>query len=143
MTDFSAFNEVYYRLENASYSTILDADREVFGTEQHIQMREFKVLRHTPAGVWIWAHGQRKFVLTGGRKAWARPTKAEALADYRARKKSYIQHCEARLAGAKAQLAAADEYERRGGKNGRVVGLALPWPVEWFKSVQNPRLENS
>lgn len=74
-------SNVLYRYDD--YST---GDDYVTGIE--ICLRTYPVIRRTPKGVWISreAYGKQRFVLNGTRKAYAYPTKEEALASFIARK---------------------------------------------------------
>lgn len=72
-------NEIYYRYEDSAY------DGSV-----RIYLREFRVVRHTPKGVWIDAWGRNRFILVGARKSFAHPTPEEAKKSFLARKQRQI-----------------------------------------------------
>lgn len=58
----------------------------------HLCTEEWRVDKITPAGYWIESYGERKFVLAGGGKRYAYPSKEEALDSYIIRKNRQLQH---------------------------------------------------
>ena len=88
----------YYRYEDVQYAPPADEDGERRGQgELHVHLRKYNVLRHTPKGVWIDAHGSGKFVLETAKKRFAWPTKEEAKASFIARKRRQIAIHQARI----------------------------------------------
>jgi len=59
-----------------------------------VRMTEWKVLRATPCGWWVvpalWPTTKERWISRGTKKAFARPTKMEALDDFLARKRRHI-----------------------------------------------------
>lgn len=91
-----------------------------------LKVKEYKVLRKTPKGVWIdknqrsycYCFGDchcaiEKFVLLSGRKRFAYPTTEEALNNFIHRKKRYMVILESRLNIAKIDLAEAENKMRK------------------------------
>ncbi len=109
MTD----DEIWYRYNDVHYAPPLDELYRPCGKGQvKLELREFKVLRHTPKGVWLvyligtWTGGEedKRFVLRDSRKRYACPTKEEALVSYTARKKSQVSKLRAQLSSAEEAL---------------------------------------
>jgi len=67
----------------------------------------YRVLRHTPCGVWLdMGYGREdKFVLNTGRKIWAHATEEAAKESYRMRKIHQIKHLQRILGAAEEGLA--------------------------------------
>jgi hypothetical protein len=107
--------ELWWRAEDnryANYDEWAEFDQPS-GSHLKIEFRSYKVIKHTPKGVWLqmyWNHAF--FVLGTARKQHAVPTKELALKDLIARKKVYVSRCEQRLARAREHLTAA-EYKLR------------------------------
>jgi hypothetical protein len=76
--------EVWYRVEVQGYN-----DHEF-----DIHYVEYRVINHTPKGVWLKAYDGKRFVTGNCRKQLALPTKQLALRDFIFRKKAHIRHLE-------------------------------------------------
>lgn len=74
-------------------------------------LEEWRVIRTTPAGVWVERYGQEKFVLLKAHKKWAHPTKATALEGFIKRRERQIDILQAQLTRAEEALAAAKAYD--------------------------------
>lgn len=109
----------WYRVEASRYAH-WDGDSErVVGYDYTAQIKEYKVLKHTPKGVWLdtaifvpWAEtsfGERpkKFVKRDTRKRWACPTKAEALESFLQRKRRRVEILTAQIVKEKGMVAEA------------------------------------
>lgn len=100
--------KVLYRYESRSYSVILDAERELYGSsDMKLVCDTYDVTCTTPKGWWIW--GKTKWVGSGSGKRFAHPTKEQALEAYKHRKLSFIRHATARLRDAKKGLRLYDK----------------------------------
>jgi hypothetical protein len=74
-----------------------------------IELRPYRVVRHTKHGVWLGGLFQQdRFVLGTATKQFAVPTIELAVADLIARKRRHVEGCEARLRRAQSHLAAAE-----------------------------------
>jgi len=93
--------EFWYRYEDRSYSTIIDADREIFGSEVKLECRQYRVIKHTPKGVWLDVYGRKRFVLNSAIKRFACSTRVLALESFIARKDRQIGIYTSRLMQAK------------------------------------------
>lgn len=80
--------EKWYRYEDRVYAVIIDADAELYGvSDPRLELREFTVIKETPAGAWLQeAWGGKRWVKREARKRFACPTKIEALESFIARK---------------------------------------------------------
>ena len=80
--------EVWYRYENRRYAPSPDEFGYSAGRGEHIiHLREYRVVKHTPKGVWLEQHfGGRRFVLSGSTKQFACPTVEAAKVSFIARK---------------------------------------------------------
>jgi hypothetical protein len=102
----------FYRYEDVQYEC-----------GPRIHLRTFYLIRETPCGHWIsgsrnynernilyeWAHGRKRWVSKTSRKRFAYPTKAEAMTNFKARKRRQIDILEYRANRAKLALSAACE----------------------------------
>lgn len=112
-----------YRYEAEWYSTI-DEWENVHTHGPNLKLKEYPIVANTPRGCWICF--QKFQLLTGAlkppdallrdrwvsdhtRKRFAHRTKEEALAAYRRRKGSYVQHCKQRLWKAERELALVEK----------------------------------
>lgn len=80
---------VLYRFDTTAFSVLL---------------WEYAIVRKTPQGVWINAHGSEKFVLTDARKHWACETPEAAATSFFARKARQIKILKGQLAYAEASV---------------------------------------
>lgn len=75
---------VWWRVEIRSYSVIIDAEREEYGTSRHIEFHWFPVLRLTPKGAWLQTDPfstvlqDNRWCARDARKRFACPTPVEA-----------------------------------------------------------------
>jgi hypothetical protein len=110
--------EYWYRYENRTVSTGWDSDYEVStGSRVEVSLWKFRVLKHTPKGVWLQryvVYGDKRFVLRDARKRFACPTIEEALASFIARKDRQIRIHTARLREAEEARTIAQESLDRG-----------------------------
>lgn len=115
--------EYWYRADDCSYSVSNE-----YGDHSHsiqrINIRRFKVIRHTPKGVWIDEYGEERFVLGRARKQYAVPTVEIALHDLRARK---IRQESIYLARAKNARRIIDSID---GSSFSMVGIVKQWREE-------------
>ena len=116
--------EYYYRYRD--YSSCIEdfnVDGDFFPTSAstvRLEVRKYKVIKHTPKGVWIeenWVH--KRFILNDSRKKWAYATKEEAARSFFRRKKSQVkllsrqlQQAELALVGAEKLLQLPDLLEK-------------------------------
>lgn len=100
-----------YRYEACSYSIVIDADRDEYGsTGPKLELREYRITAKTPKGHWIgyFEGAKDRWVSKTSRKRYAYPTKEEALEGYRQKKLAFVRHAEANLSRAKEELALID-----------------------------------
>lgn len=99
--------EVWWRVEAKSYSIVIDAERELYGsTRPRLEAQWFEVLKTTPKGVQI----AGRFCLRDARKRFACPTLHEAIESFVARKDRQIKILSAQLAGAQDVRKQAADY---------------------------------
>jgi hypothetical protein len=105
-------DEIWYRFEDVAYATLSNAELETWGSKLEIELLRFRVVRHTPKGVWITPElggldgfTPQRFVLRDARKRFACPTIDEAMASFVARKRAQIRIYTARLRRAQQALA--------------------------------------
>jgi hypothetical protein len=97
--------EVWYRYEDVQYASSLDEfDNPQGDGRVAVDLRRFRVLRHTPKGTWIDAYGEPRFVLRNATKHYACPTEEEAKASFVARKNAQIRIYNARIHRAQQAL---------------------------------------
>lgn len=101
-----------YRFEETSYSVVIDADREEYGSRTDIELYAYPIVRRTPQGHTILTGGS----ITGNPTRWvsdhtvkqfACPTIDKAKASYIARKKKQARIYEARAKKARYLAAKA------------------------------------
>lgn len=95
-----------FRLMEVSYSTVIDADAEIYGSDLVVEIEAFGILRRTAKGFWIANNHGKRFVLLAANKRYALPTVAEAVESYVARKTRQAAIYEARAATARRCIAA-------------------------------------
>lgn len=105
-------SDIYWRAEVKAYSVIIDAEREEYGTKHEFELHWFKVVKHTPKGVWVTLadFGERRFVKHDARKKLAYPSIALALESFIARKTRQAGVLEARARFARHCIEWAKEY---------------------------------
>lgn len=94
--------ELYYRYEDVVYSPGTDewGDRYPGPGDVRVHLREYRVLKRTPCGVWLDAPSRwsdRRFVRRDATKQFALPTIEEARVSFLARKKAQARIYTARL----------------------------------------------
>lgn len=105
----------YYRFQDFGVSH--GSEELGFYSTRQVELREFRVIKETPKGVWIETtfSGDRRFVLTGARKQYACPTVEAARQSFMARKKRQIKILKKQLLNAEDALKAVVLEEDRGG----------------------------
>lgn len=107
--------DIWYRYEDHMYSTVIDADREEYGSSLEVHQKKYTVVRVTPKGVWLCSGANTKvrdgklfktylaprFVLRECRKRFACPTIDEAKESFYARKDKQARIYEGRAATAR------------------------------------------
>jgi hypothetical protein len=89
---------VWYRVQDGRYAPASDEWGHPVGRGcAFVHVLEFPVLRETEKGVWLDAHGGRRFVLRDARKRFACPTPAEAWESWRARKRKQLRILESQV----------------------------------------------
>lgn len=88
--------EALFRIETSNWH----AD----GGSLRLLLRDFKIVRHTPKGVWIMTDYRKRFVLTSASRKWAYPTKGEALVSFQRRKEWQVAILRHQLEMAQAAL---------------------------------------
>lgn len=125
--------DIWYRYEDRLYSTVIDADREVFGSRMVVEESTYWVEKVTPKGVWLSrrysndphrpkdifeknAQGQYRwmlaprFQLLSANKKFAAPTVALAVESYVARKSRQISIHQAAVDRAKRAVEIITHY---------------------------------
>ena len=104
-------SDLWYRYEDIRYAPPLDEfDMPIGGGSVGIMLREYRVVKATPRGVWLehdnWLFDpEPKFVLQDSRKRFACPTIIEAKESFIARKNKQIRILAEQLSNAKDALA--------------------------------------
>lgn len=98
--------EVWYRYQDSLRSSgyIDDFESMVGPSQVVVTLYEYRVLKHTPKGVWLEHWDGKKFVLKEARRRFAAPTVAEAKRDFIARKNRQIGIYSARIETAEKAL---------------------------------------
>lgn len=98
----------------------------IFG-ETYIRLDWYDVVKETPQGYWIEVAGRRRWMSKTSRSAWAKPTPAEALQSFQARKRRQIAILEAQLHRAKdaRNIALYDENMAAGKDSGTYTERGL------------------
>lgn len=103
--------EIWYRYEDVQYSTVDEFDQSC-GGQLVVELRTYRVLSHTPKGVWIKLYcGDKRFVLKDARKKFACPTLELAKESFIARKKRQAQIHTARANQAKRAIWLAESLK--------------------------------
>lgn len=79
------------------------------GWGSQVWLRQFRVIRKTPRGVWLDDYGLERFVLNDARKRFAYPTVELAWESFLIRKQKQIAHLKNQLEHVGAVLKAAEE----------------------------------
>lgn len=96
------FGEAQYE-EYANYPEILETP-----SGEALLCERFRVIRKTPAGVFIKVNYREKFILDNARKRWAYPTRALALESFIERKRKHQVFQDRRSQSIRSALAAAE-----------------------------------
>lgn len=105
----------YTAVEYATYDSLRDEYVSPLFPDPRIECTEYELVSETPCGYWIrQRYGNKFWVSKTARKRYAYPTKQEALANYIARTKRYIQILSSRLDSAKVALARAERAAETG-----------------------------
>jgi predicted metal-binding protein len=105
--------EIWYRYIEVQYAHIDPDTERVSASSVHLQVQEFVVDRHTPKCVVLrrtfgeFTSTQTHVVRRDAHKRFAYPTRAEALASFKARKAAQIRILEAQLGRARQALGQA------------------------------------
>lgn len=104
-------SEVWYRYQDSlrAGSYIDDFESMVGPSQVVVHLQEYRVLKHTPKGVWLDHWQGKKFVLKDARRRYAAPTVAEAKRDFIARKNRQISIYAARIETAEKALALIED----------------------------------
>ena len=107
-----------YRYDDQSSYTHMGETTEYFPrsvlwneNEPAVILNKYRIISNTPCGCWIFLPhdypGYKRFVMTGTKKCFARPTKEKALDDYMYRKRYQIRKLEgeAKRAGQRLDIA--------------------------------------
>lgn len=108
--------DVLWRCESKQYSYIVDAEREEYGvTNPRLELCWFSVRKRTPHGAWIKPFGSDdRFVkLTAKGKKYATETVAEAVDQFKHRKRRYKKILEGRLRTTLYELAMVESFEEQ------------------------------
>lgn len=88
--------EYWYRAEH-KHDASFDLDGNWVHSSDWCKMYQYKVIKHTPKGVWLDVHGDKTFVLGTARKQFAVPTKELAYLDFLYRSDRYVGIYKARV----------------------------------------------
>jgi len=101
-----------YRFEEVSYSTIIDAEAEIYGSRLELELRAYFIQKKTPKGFWI--EDERvlsfdgsqslRFINNDWNKRFACPTLEEAIESFKARKQRQIRIYEGKISVARVAL---------------------------------------
>lgn len=102
-----------YRVDDAAYSVVVDADREEYGTSRQIEIAAFPVLKLTDTGFRIRIGGwdrdpETKWIAFGWTKHWADLTPEDALRSFIARRQRQAKIYEGRAQVARSLAADAE-----------------------------------
>lgn len=101
-----------YRLEDRTYSTVIDPDAECFSSELKVDLAKFKVIKETPKGAWVECppFDGKRFVLNGSGKRLCHETIELALESFIARKQRAVLILKARLRDAEEAIKIAQKH---------------------------------
>jgi hypothetical protein len=105
-----AIQEYWYRYQAFRQSYGTDEWDESTGYHIRLSCFEYRVIKHTPKGVWLQQPycPKNKFVLKNAKKRFAYPTKREALISYIARQKRRLSILRSQIEDSKMGLHVAD-----------------------------------
>lgn len=106
-------SEVWYRYQDSlrAGSYIDDFESMIGPSQVVVTLYKYRVIKHTPKGVWLEHRGGKKFVLKEARRRFAAPTVVEAKRDFIARKNRQIGIYSARIETAEKALAIINKQE--------------------------------
>jgi hypothetical protein len=82
--------EILYRYDAVVTAPLLDEFENPMGRSGiALYLHRYRVIRHTPKGVWVktgWGDKAKRYILLTARKRWASPTRQEAWESFIARK---------------------------------------------------------
>lgn len=88
--------EYWYRVDHY-HGASFDSDGDWQRSYDTCKIQKFKVISHTPKGVWLDVYGEKKFVLGTSRKQYAVPTEELAYLDFLYRSNRYVNMMQARI----------------------------------------------
>lgn len=98
-------DEFWYRYEDSLVSAGVDEwDNPVGPPRVEVYKHEFRVIKHTPKGVWLDVYGRKRFVLNTSRKRYAHASIDEARASFIRRKECQIGILMVRVGNARAAI---------------------------------------
>lgn len=98
-------SEYWYRIEDYVVSAGVNEWGDDLGRGGvEISILRYRVIKHTPKGVWLDVYGGKRFVLDSSVKRFACPTIDEALVSFYARKEKQIAICQWRIEDAKQAI---------------------------------------
>lgn len=114
--------ECWYRHEEIYTAPPVDEwERNIGEGGVTIHLRKFKVIKHTPKGVWLILYNDQevqRFVLRDAHKRYACPTLEEAQVSFLARKRRQLTIYEARAKGIRKTIEKAEqEFSLLGGEH--------------------------
>lgn len=100
------YDGFWYKARVYSVSTVIDAEREEYGTGNELSISKLRVIKTTPKGVQVqYGFGLEKhFILGTATKQFAAPTIEHALSDLLYVKKRQLSILEARAATVRQQI---------------------------------------
>lgn len=115
--------DLWYRVEGKRYSTVVDADLELYASKLVMLVLVFKVIKVTPKGVWVATHIPASSCITGTEitfhdqrfiklksvRKFAHPSKIDAYSSYVHRKKRQIHILTQQLSDAQVQMHEAEQ----------------------------------
>lgn len=107
-------DDTWYRYEDQRYAPPLDEwERPCGAGRLAVELREYRVSRVTPKGVWLGGFYTRRFVLLEANKRFACPTKAEAMTSFLARKEKQAGILSSRLRNVELAIQMGKELEKK------------------------------
>lgn len=97
--------EIWFRIESMRFAPPLNEFDEPMGKGRLVlSIYRYRVVRHTPKGVWLDVAVGERWVRKEGHKRFACPTAIEAIESFRARKNRQIKILHAQLRDASESL---------------------------------------
>lgn len=123
-------SEVWYRYEDSIVSSFDTEYEYVVARRVRLDLIEYRVIKHTPKGVWLELGIDKRLVLRHSRKRFACPTKEEALESFIARKECQIRILEDKLKMTKSALAQAQHRSSPSSNGLGSYPLTVKMPVQ-------------